>query len=102
MDDLHLMDEANGMTFDPKRLDMEGRAVVCDFGSAKTAEWAPASRLYQPVRPVQPLLAQRNGRDAAALQDELSESAPGESEAIASSRAGGDRRWGYQHHAGAD
>jgi AP endonuclease-2 len=60
MDDLHLMDEANGMTFDPKRLDMEGRAVVCDFGSAKTAEWAPASRLYQPVRPVQPLLAQRN------------------------------------------
>lgn len=32
MDDLHFMDEVNGMTFEPKRLDMEGRAVVCDFG----------------------------------------------------------------------
>ncbi|KAK8853199.1 exodeoxyribonuclease III [Kwoniella newhampshirensis] len=26
------MDEVDGTSFDPKRLDMEGRAVVCDFG----------------------------------------------------------------------
>jgi AP endonuclease-2 len=25
-------DEIDGTAFDPKRLDMEGRAVVCDFG----------------------------------------------------------------------
>jgi AP endonuclease-2 len=32
MDDMHFLDEVDGTTFDPKRLDMEGRAVVCDFG----------------------------------------------------------------------
>lgn len=32
IDELDFMDELDGATFDPKRLDMEGRAVVCDFG----------------------------------------------------------------------
>ena len=29
---LDFMDEVDGTGFEPKRLDMEGRAVVCDFG----------------------------------------------------------------------
>ncbi|ORY33511.1 Endonuclease/exonuclease/phosphatase [Naematelia encephala] len=32
MDDMELMDEVDGRPFEPKKLDMEGRAVVCDFG----------------------------------------------------------------------
>ncbi|WVR07703.1 exodeoxyribonuclease III [Kwoniella sp. DSM 27419] len=32
MDELRWMDEVDGKPFEPKRLDMEGRAVVCDFG----------------------------------------------------------------------
>lgn len=31
-DDVHLDDEVNGQSFDLKRLDMEGRAIVLDFG----------------------------------------------------------------------
>jgi AP endonuclease-2 len=30
-DEMRYVDE-EGVAFDPKRLDMEGRAVVCDFG----------------------------------------------------------------------
>ena len=33
MEEMVFLDEVDGMAFDPKRLDMEGRAVVCDFGS---------------------------------------------------------------------
>lgn len=29
---MDLMDEEDGTAVDPRRLDMEGRAVVCDFG----------------------------------------------------------------------
>jgi AP endonuclease-2 len=32
IDSMEWDDEADGTTFEPKRLDMEGRAVVCDFG----------------------------------------------------------------------
>lgn len=32
IDEMEMMDEVDGRTFDPKTLDMEGRAVVCDFG----------------------------------------------------------------------
>jgi AP endonuclease-2 len=29
---MDFMDEVDGAVFDPRGLDMEGRAVVCDFG----------------------------------------------------------------------
>jgi AP endonuclease-2 len=32
MEDLNWTDEIDGSGFDPKRLDMEGRSVVLDFG----------------------------------------------------------------------
>lgn len=32
MESLHFLDEVDGTAFEPKKLDMEGRAVVCDFG----------------------------------------------------------------------
>lgn len=32
MDELDFVDEVDGTFFEPRRLDMEGRAVVCDFG----------------------------------------------------------------------
>ena len=32
IDDLNFEDEVDGRAFDPKGLDTEGRAVVCDFG----------------------------------------------------------------------
>jgi AP endonuclease-2 len=31
-DSILWMDEHTGMAFDPRKLDMEGRSVVCDFG----------------------------------------------------------------------
>jgi len=39
MDDLIFTDEIDGTPADPKKLDMEGRAVVCDFG------WVPLTTL---------------------------------------------------------
>ena len=32
MDELDFVDKVDGTFFEPRRLDMEGRAVVCDFG----------------------------------------------------------------------
>ena len=32
MDELNLLDELDGAAFEPRKLDTEGRAVVCDFG----------------------------------------------------------------------
>jgi AP endonuclease-2 len=32
MDELDFMDEVDGGAFETRRLDMEGRSVVCDFG----------------------------------------------------------------------
>ena len=42
IDSIGWMDEVDGSAGDPKRLDMEGRAVVCDFGQVSTVcLWAP-------------------------------------------------------------
>ena len=40
MDDMNFDDEVNGMVFDPRGLDIEGRAVVCDFGYVRLSRLA--------------------------------------------------------------
>ena len=45
MDEVDWTDEIDGTAFDPKRLDLEGRAVVCDFG------YVPFLTLLSRLRP---------------------------------------------------